>query len=173
MGSNTFAWHAVCARVGGVGMRTSEACVYVCEGPVACVHDSLDTGPSVWESQSRSGGFRAGSPQCYSSCQLWFPSPRSSSALTPSLPLMPLECFPFCLLPCFPSISPHGYMCRKKNQKKNGRLRRWERPGVDVGAVGWGLPVFPLPSWCPYFYFISWPLTLNSSRVIYLYLTIF
>lgn len=169
--------HCVHVSGGGgaaVGMRISEACVYVCEGPVACVHDSLDTGPSVWESQSRSGGFRAGSPQCYSSCQLWFPSPRSSSALTPSLPLMPLECFPFRLLPCFPSISPDGYMCRKKKQNKKMR-GSWDGKGL---AWTWGLwaGVF-LFSHChlgdSYFYFISWPLTLNSSRVIYLCLTIF
>lgn len=92
-------------------------CMCVCEGPVACVHDSLDIAASVWESHSCSGGFRPGSPQCYSSCQLWFPSPRSSSAALPSLPLMPSECFPFRLLPCFPSIAPDGSMCGAKKQR--------------------------------------------------------
>lgn len=138
---------------------------------VACVHDSLDTGPNVWESHSCWGGLGAGSPQCYSSCQLWFPSPLIS-ALLPSLPLMPSQCFPFRLLLCFPSITADGSMRRETNR---GEARRRERPGVAAWAVSWGSSCFHAASrWPSCFQCSDWPLALNCRLlgVIYMCLNV-
>lgn len=138
MSGNEFAWGALCARVGGAWELARRVCVdaSVCVW-VACVHDSLDTGPNVWESHSCWGGLGAGSPRCYSSCQLWFPSPLISPAPLPSPPLMPSQCFPFRLLLCFPSITPDGSMRRETNRGEARAMRT-----ARGGCVGRQLGIF-------------------------------
>lgn len=134
----------------------------ICEGLVVCIHDSLDTGPNVRESHSCWGGLRAGSPQCYSSCQLRLPSPVVSA---PSLPLMPSECFPFRSLPCFLSIAPDGSVCRET--KTEWTLRRRACVGRELG-------IFLFFQWPSCFPFSDWPLVLRCSlfRVIYICLIV-
>lgn len=114
--------HEVCTCRGG--MRISPA--RVCRRLSVRVRLQLRAFMTQWvlDPVIPAEGGGAGSPQCYSSCPLSFPSPLISSAPLPSLPLMPSQCFPFRLLLCFPSITP----------AKQAGGGRW-RPGV---AVRWG-----------------------------------
>lgn len=91
---------------------------------VACFHDSLNIGLNVWKSHSCSRWFRAGSPQCYSSCQLSFPSLTSSPYFSTAVDVLGV----FSSRSALVSIAPNGSE-RRRIQRKKGT--------EDPNGFGW------------------------------------